>query len=155
MTQLPQIVQAILAVIVSLYALASLLGKALPGKAGQIAAAVGFDLGKLIALFGNPPAASKLPAPPRVPPLSVLALAALCLVVCGCSQSGAITADVVQDVQCVISQLEAGNDTFEDIAGACAPLAVAQVVTIVSDLASGDGGDVATKAKAVHHKATS
>jgi hypothetical protein len=72
----------------------------------------------------------------------------------GCAAVPAITSAVVQEVQCVESEVSKGDTTFEDIAAACAPIAVADVVTIVTSLLVSDSGDLAAKAKAVHHKAS-
>jgi hypothetical protein len=59
-------------------------------------------------------------------------LAALLIVTTpSCAQGGAITAAVVGEIDCVETELAKGDDTFEGIAEACAPLAVADVVTIV------------------------
>ena len=75
----------------------------------------------------------------------------------GCAQVPAITAGVVQVVDCVEAQLAAGDDTFEDIAAACAPVAVADVVTIVTAEVEPypDGGTqkpLALQASKVHHR---
>lgn len=73
-----------------------------------------------------------------------------------CAAVPAITADVVNEVSCVAAQVEAGHDTFEDIALACGGMAVTDVVTIVTTLASAAPDAAATplqaKAAAVHHK---
>lgn len=85
---------------------------------------------------------------------SALVVAAI-IALPSCAQVPAITAAVVQTVQCVEAQVAAGTDTFEAIAIACAPVAVADVVTIVAALASTapDGGSpVAAKAAKVHHR---
>jgi hypothetical protein len=77
----------------------------------------------------------------------------------GCAQVPVITAAVVGEINCVENQLAAGDDTFEGIAIACAPLAVEDVVTIVGALAqpASDGGNgtspVSDAAKKVHHVA--
>jgi hypothetical protein len=74
-----------------------------------------------------------------------------------CAAVPAITADVVDEVSCVAAQVEAGHDTFEDIALACGGMAVTDVITIVTTLASAAPDASATplqaKAAAVHHKA--
>jgi hypothetical protein len=87
-----------------------------------------------------------------------MALALACALAPACAQIPAITADVVQEVQCVENEIAKGDDTFEDIALACAPLAVSDVVTIVTALASsapdaGTSSQLALSAKSVHHKA--
>ena len=74
-----------------------------------------------------------------------------CLLVTSCSQVPAITAAVVQEVDCVEAQLTAGNDTFEGIALACAPLAVEDVVTIVTAELEKESGPLAVMAAKVHH----
>jgi hypothetical protein len=79
----------------------------------------------------------------------------LLLALAACAQLPAITADVVKDVQCVEVEIGKGNDTFEGIALACAPLAVEQVVTIAGALATGTTASptLAAKAGKVHHLA--
>jgi hypothetical protein len=83
-------------------------------------------------------------------------IAAASLAAPSCAAVPAITAAVVQEVQCVEAQIAAGTDTFEDIAIACGPMAVSDVVTIVADLATeapdGSTSPVAAKAALVHHK---
>jgi hypothetical protein len=74
-----------------------------------------------------------------------------------CNAIPAITAGTVQIVDCVENQIASGNDTFEDIAIACAPAALADVITIVTaEAAKADDGGIETviaaKAKAVHHR---
>jgi hypothetical protein len=71
-----------------------------------------------------------------------------------CAQVPAITSAVVQEVQCVAAQVEAGQTTFEDIAVACGGMLVSDVITIVTSLLASDAGDIAAKAKAIHHKAS-
>jgi hypothetical protein len=71
-----------------------------------------------------------------------------------CAQVPAITAAVVQDVDCVEAQLQNGTDTFEAIAVACAPLAIDQVVTIVTAELQQEGGPLSASAAKVHHKAS-
>jgi hypothetical protein len=68
----------------------------------------------------------------------------------GCAAVPSITAAIVGEVQCVQAEVAKGDTTFEDIALACAPLAVADVVTIVGAITD---PAIADKAKAVHHKA--
>jgi|HubBroStandDraft_1064217.scaffolds.fasta_scaffold505053_2 hypothetical protein len=91
-------------------------------------------------------------------PHTLMALAVACVLAPACAQIPAITADVVQEVQCVENEIAKGDDTFEDIALACAPLAVSDVVTIVTALASSApdaaaSSQLSLSAKSVHHKA--
>jgi hypothetical protein len=82
---------------------------------------------------------------------TVLAILGVILVTSSCAQIPAITAAVVGEVQCVEGEIAKGDDTFEAIALACAPLAVSDVVTIVGALAT-SSPTLADKAKLVHHK---
>jgi hypothetical protein len=100
------------------------------------------------------------PKPPSVAGMAMMLVVGVTLVwsfaVVACAQVPAITADVVGEIQCVEAQLAAGNDTFEGIALACAPLAVSDVVTIVeAELAPfPDGGTtkvLAHQASLVRH----
>jgi hypothetical protein len=80
----------------------------------------------------------------------------LMLACVGCAAVPAITAVVVQEIDCVGAQLEASDDTFEGIAAVCAPLLVTDVITIVAakSLETSDAGTPtasALKARAVHH----
>ena len=76
-----------------------------------------------------------------------------------CAAAPGITKLIVDEVSCVEAQVAAGTDTFEDIAAACAPAAVPDVVVIVTELAAQastpDAGDIAmlsVRLQAVHHK---
>jgi hypothetical protein len=80
----------------------------------------------------------------------VLASALACLLV-GCQQLPAISADVVNEVDCVEAQLLAGNDTFEGIALACSPALVSDVVTIVATELAKEAGPLPALAARVHH----
>jgi hypothetical protein len=102
--------------------------------------------------------------PPTLPPMPMFMIGltacsmglayAVVIPLIGCAAVPAITVDLVQEIHCVDAQLEAGNDTFEGIAIACGGMLVADVVTIVADEASGEGGvpELAEKARHVHHK---
>jgi len=70
-----------------------------------------------------------------------------------CAARGAITTAVVGEIQCVEAEIAKGDDTFEGIALACAPLAVEDVVTIVAALAASTSSPAAPLASKVHHAA--
>lgn len=77
----------------------------------------------------------------------------LSLSLAGCAQIPAITADVVSEVQCVEAQLAKGTDAYEDIAAVCVPLAVTDVVTVVTALeTTGSTPETRAAAKLVRHK---
>jgi hypothetical protein len=96
---------------------------------------------------------------PRIALSVLLGLASAAAIVAtpSCAEIPAITAAVVQDVDCVEAAIDHGVDVYEDIAAMCVPLLVEQVVTIVTAEAAPapDGGldkPRAENARKVHHK---
>lgn len=77
--------------------------------------------------------------------------AAFVLLLVACAAVPAITKTVADEFACVEGEISKGDDTFEGIALACAPLTVSDVGQIVISLAASKTSPVAPLAAKIHH----